>query len=84
MERNFRNIAKQMASGREATTTDTAVTKHTHYFENATARLEQIVAVAHTLDEEERRQLVDRLNEAMSRVIKLRPRRSQKRLRNYR
>jgi hypothetical protein len=68
MERNFPKIAKQMASGREATTKDTA-RKHTHYFEKATAHLEQIIAVARALEEEERRQLAHRLNEAMSKVI---------------
>jgi lysozyme family protein len=53
MERNFPKIAKQMASGREATMKDPA-RKHTHYFEKATAQLEQIVAIAPALQEEER------------------------------
>jgi hypothetical protein len=72
MERNFPKIAEQMANGREATTKDTT-TKHTHYFLTAVARLDQIVAVAPALAEEERRQLADRLNEAMSKVITAAP-----------
>lgn len=72
MERNFPKIAEQMASGREATTKDT-VRKHTHYFETATAHLDQIVAVAPALQEEERQQLVDKLNEAISKVITAAP-----------
>jgi hypothetical protein len=73
MEWNFPKIAEQIASGREATTKDKATRKHTHYFENAVAHLDQIVAVAPALKEEERRQLADRLNEAMSKVITAAP-----------
>jgi hypothetical protein len=72
MERNFPKIAKQMASGREATTKDT-VREHTHYFQKATAHLEQIVAVAPALEQEERRLLAHKLNEAMSKVITAAP-----------
>ena len=72
MERNFPKIAEQMASGREATTKD-IVRKHTNYFEEATAHLEQIIAVARALEEEERRELARRLNEAMSKVITAAP-----------
>lgn len=72
MESDFPLIAARMATGRPAKTGN-VITKHTQHFQTAVEHLDQIVAVAPALEEEERQQLADRLKEAMSKVITAAP-----------
>jgi ParB-like chromosome segregation protein Spo0J len=69
MENDFPKIAASMSSGRDAKTSSDVIAKHTQHFQTAVEHLDQIVAVAPALGEEERRELARRLNEAMSKVV---------------
>jgi hypothetical protein len=68
MEIDFPKVAAKMNSGRLAETSSDANTKHTRYFQTAVEHLEQIVAAAPALGEEERRRLADQLSEAVPKI----------------
>jgi hypothetical protein len=70
----FPSIASKMATGRPAETaappTDNAASL---CFQQARAHLEQIVAAAPAMHEEERRRLADQLTEAVSKILTAAP-----------
>jgi ParB-like nuclease domain len=68
MEADFPEVAAKMSSGRSAEGALPEVNKHTIPYLHAVAHLEQIVATAPALSEDERRLLADQLTDAASKV----------------
>jgi hypothetical protein len=73
MADDFPSIAAKMATGRPAETAAPPTDNATPYFRQACAHVEQIVAAAPAMHEGERRQLVEQLNEAVSKILTAAP-----------
>jgi ParB-like nuclease domain len=72
MADDFPSVAAKMATERPAKTEAPATDEPSNYFRTAVEHLEQIVAAAPALCEDERRRLADHLKGAMSKVIRFR------------